>query len=113
MMAHAGRLALEVLQQQSLQLFRAGGAGELEVYSRREKERKEETSASTATRRTAPTRGRGSEIRLNRFTLASGFSVHAKDPGGLPAALHRREAGGDGEVLRGVRGLRGEILCDE
>ena len=51
MMAHAGRLALEVLQQQSLQLFRraGGGAGELEVYSRREEERKEEISASTAT----------------------------------------------------------------
>ena len=61
-----------------------------------------------------PHGGRGSEIRLNLFTLASGFSVHAKDPGGLlQAALHRREAGGDGEVLRGVRGLSGEILCDE
>ena len=74
MMAHAGRLALEVLQQQSLQLFRrAGGAGELEGYSRQEEERTEETSASTATPRTAPTRGTRVRDSAESFHLGVGL----------------------------------------
>ena len=74
MMAHAGRLALEVLKQQSLQLFRraGGGAGELEGYSRRE-ERKEETSASAATPRTAPTRGARVRDSAESFHLGVGL----------------------------------------